>query len=120
MNVFFVVGDKVLTPNLGGTILPGVMRDSTIQVLKSWNVKVEERPVELAEILAAHASGELKEVFGTGTAAQISPVSELGSSDQQYKIGTGQVGALSRKLYDYFMDLNYGRIPDTMGWLKEI
>jgi branched-chain amino acid aminotransferase len=120
MNVFFVVGDKVLTPNLSGTILPGVMRDSTIQVLKSFGVTVEERPVDLADILAAHKSGQLKEVFGTGTAAQISPVSELGSAEQTYKIGNGEVGPLSRKLYSYFMDLNYGGSPDQFGWLTEI
>lgn len=120
MNVFFVIGDKVVTPNLSGTILPGVMRDSVIHMLKAWNVKLEERPVELAEVLEAHRKGELKEVFGTGTAAQISPVSELGSKEESYKIGNGDVGSLSKKLYAYFMDLNYGRSPDEMGWLRVI
>lgn len=120
MNVFFVIGDKAVTPALSGTILPGVMRDSTIEVLRSWNLSVEERPVELAEILDAHKKGELKEAFGTGTAAQISPISEFGSTDLTYKIGTGGVGPLSSRLYKYFMDLNYGRIEDTMGWLHEV
>ncbi len=120
MNVFFVVGDKVLTPNLSGTILPGVMRDSAIQVLKSFGVTVEERPVELREILEAQKAGTLKEVFGTGTAAQISPVSELGSPEEVYKVGNGEVGPVSQKLYSYFMDLNYGRSKDTFGWLTEV
>ncbi|MCM2280778.1 MAG: branched-chain amino acid aminotransferase [Bdellovibrionaceae bacterium] len=120
MNVFFLIGDRVITPALSGTILPGVMRDSVIEVLRSWNLQVEERSVPLAEILEAHKNGELKEVFGTGTAAQVSPVSELGTEEQVYKIGSGGVGPLSDRLYTYFMELNYGRTKDTMGWLHEI
>ena len=121
MNVFFVIGDRVITPNLSGTILPGVMRLSTIDLLTSWGRKVEERPVELAEVLDAHKRGELKEVFGTGTAAQISPVSVLGTAEKSYTIGEdGRAGALSRQLYKYFLDLNYGRTPDTLGWLVEV
>ncbi len=120
MNVFFVIGDAVVTPALSGTILPGVMRDSTIGLLRSWDVKVEERPVALRDVLEAHGRGELKEVFGTGTAAQISPVNELGADDGSYKIGDGGVGPLSSRLYTHFMDLNYGRIEDRMGWLSEV
>ncbi len=120
MNVFFVIGDKVVTPSLSGTILPGVMRDSVIQLLKSWNRPLEERPIELEEVLTAHASGELKEVFGTGTAAQISPVSHLGTHETNYTIGDGQIGSVSRELYKYFMDLNYGRGEDSLGWLMDV
>lgn len=120
MNVFFVIGDKIVTPALSGTILPGVMRDSTIELLRSWKKTVEERPVLLEEILEAHTNGELKEVFGTGTAAQISPVNLLGTAEKTYEIGTGGVGVLSGQLYKYFMDLNYGRIEDQMDWLIEV
>jgi len=125
MNVFFVIKDRVVTPALSGTILPGVMRDSVITLLKSWGMPVEERVVELDEILAAQKSGDLSEVFGTGTAAQISPVSVLGTIDDkghpvQLSVGLKSPGPISNRLYDYFLGLNHAKTPDSFGWLLEV
>lgn len=120
MNVFFNLNGTVVTPPLSGTILPGVMRDSTIQVLRSLGKTVEERPVTISEIYKAHADGSLIEIFGTGTAAGISPVGLLGTRDGDLHVNGGKVGPLASELYTYFQDLNYGRREDLMGWMKEV
>lgn len=120
MNVFFVIGDRVITPPLGGTILPGVTRDSVIQLLDSQGTKVEERPIELSEVLAAQKNGELREIFGTGTAASISPVGALGLDDELLVINENRVGPISAELYQTLNDIQYGRRPDPFGWTMEV
>lgn len=82
MNVFFIIGNTAITPGLEqGTILGGVTRQSVITLLQELGLKVEERQLSIDEIIAAYKAGELKEVFGTGTAATISPIKELGYKD---------------------------------------
>ena len=125
MNVFFKIGDRVITPPLGGTILPGVMRDSVIELLKAEKVAVEERSITIEEILREHANGHLTEIFGTGTAASVSPVGTLGvaregSEDRVIQINDGKVGALARRLYDKMTDIQYGRSLDVFGWTQLI
>jgi len=125
MNVFFRIGDEVITPPLGGTILPGVTRDSVIQLLAERGTPVSERPISLDEVIEAHRKGELKEVFGSGTAASISPVGALGMStggagDEVLLINNGKVGELSAELYQTLTDIQYGRRPDPFGWTMEI
>ncbi len=116
MNVFFKLGDKVFTPPLNDSILPGVTRDSVIQLLNSQGVEVVQRALSLAEIREGLKSGQLSEIFGTGTAASISPVSTLGIDGQQMSVGSGQVGPLSRRLLQQLTDLQYGRSEDLWGW----
>lgn len=116
MNVFFVIGDEVVTPALEGNILPGVTRDSCIALLKSWGYKVSERKVSLEEVFEAHKNGCLKEMFGTGTAAVISPVGELNDSGNKIVINNGEIGAISQKLYDELTAIQWGKKQDTMGW----
>jgi branched-chain amino acid aminotransferase len=120
MNVFFRIGDRVVTPQLTGTILPGVMRDSVIQLLQSRNVPLEERPISIDELIEAHAKGELKEAFGTGTAASVSPVGALGFADKVLTINDGRVGSMASELHKYISDLQYGRIADEMGWTLNV
>lgn len=120
MNVFFKIGDEVITPPLNGTILPGVTRDSVIQLMQERGTPVVERPIEIAEVLAAAKSGDLKEVFGTGTAASISPVGAFGDGEQMFTINQGKVGALSAELYQTLNDIQYGRRPDPFGWTMEV
>jgi branched-chain amino acid aminotransferase len=120
MNVFFRIGDRVITPPLSGTILPGVMRDSVIQMLESMKVKVEMRAIGLSEVIEANRKGDLKEVFGTGTAASISPVGTLGIDNEMITIGGAKAGELSKKLFKSINDIQYGRTPDTMGWTMEV
>jgi len=120
MNVFFAIGDEVITPALNGSILPGVTRDSTIEMLKSWGKNVVERQLSIDEVYAAAKSGQLKEVFGTGTAAVISPVGELNYKGDILQINNGQIGELSAKLYDAITGVQTGAIKDNMGWIDEV
>lgn len=116
MNVFFKIGDEVLTPPLAGTILPGVTRDSAISLLQAQGVTVVERPIELEEVIQAHQAGTLQEVFGSGTAASITPVGALGLGDRLLEINNGQVGPISKSLFQSLNDIQYGRTPDALGW----
>jgi branched-chain amino acid aminotransferase len=120
MNVFVRFKDEVVTPALTGSILPGITRDSVIQLLKSWNMKVTERTLSVDEVLDGHKTGRLLEVFGSGTAAVISPVGELGWHNTRVTVGDGKVGELSQRLYDTITGIQYGTLPDTMGWLTEV
>jgi branched-chain amino acid aminotransferase len=117
MNIMMRIGDEVLTPPLStGTILPGVTRDSVLTLLREWGVRVSERPIDIAEVLRAAHDGTLREVWGTGTAAVISPVGELAYKGERLVIGTGRTGELTQKLYDAIVDIQYARVPDTRGW----
>ena len=120
MNLFVRIGDEIVTAPLGGSILAGVTRDSVLTILRDWGMKVSERPISIDEVAQAASRGELKEVFGTGTAAVISPVKELCYKGETLKVGDGQTGEVSQKLYDTITGIQYGRIPDTRGWLREI
>ncbi len=120
MNVFFKINGEVITPALNGSILAGVTRDSVIQLLKSWNIPVTERQIAIQEVVEAHKNGTLEEVFGTGTAAVISPVGELNYHGDKLIINNGNIGELSQKLYDSITGIQTGRLPDTMGWTQEV
>ena len=104
MNIFFKIAGKVVTPALSGSILPGITRNSVIQLCKDWGYEVEERKVSVDELIAAQKNGTLEEVFGTGTAAVISPVGKLRYVDDVMTIGDGGIGELSQKLYDTVTD----------------
>ena len=116
MNIFFKINGKIVTPMLNGSILPGITRDSVIQVCKSWGLEVEERKVSVDELKEAYENGTLEEVFGTGTAAVISPVGKLRWVDEVMEIGNGQIGEVSQKLYDTITGIQWGKIEDSFGW----
>ncbi len=116
MNIMLRIGDEVLTPPLGGTILPGVTRDSALQLMRDWGLRVAERPIAIDEVVAAAHGGTLHEVWGTGTAAVISPVGELAYKGERLVINGGRIGALTQRLYDAIVDIQYARVPDTRGW----
>lgn len=120
MNVFFVIGDEVVTPELNGSILSGITRDSTIELLKSWGVKVSERKLSIQEVYDAHANGTLKEAFGTGTAAVISPIGELNWNDNKITVADGGIGELSAKIYDTITGIQSGKLDDPFGWAMKI
>jgi branched-chain amino acid aminotransferase len=120
MNLVVRIGDEFLTPPLGGSILGGVTRDSVITLLREWGLPVSERPVAMDELLAAHRNGALREVFGCGTAAVITPVGELGWRGEKIVINGGQAGEVSRRLYDAITAIQYGRAPDTHGWTTSL
>jgi len=120
MNVFFKIGDEVVTPSLDGSILPGITRDSVIHVLKHWGVKVSERKLSVQELYDAHAEGKLTEAFGTGTAAVISPVGELNWDGKVITINDGKIGELSQKLYDTITGIQNGTVKDEFNWLTVV
>ncbi|MEG2570821.1 MAG: branched-chain amino acid aminotransferase [Clostridia bacterium] len=117
MNVFFKIGDEVITPPLEGSILPGITRMSCIEMLKSWGVKVTERKITVTELFDAAESGALCEAFGSGTAAVISPIGELSWETRKSEINGGKIGALTQKLYDSITGIQWGNAPDTFGWV---
>ena len=121
MNVFFVIGDEVVTPALDeGNILPGVTRASCVELLKSWGVKVSERRLSVDELYEAYDKGELKEAFGTGTAAVISPIGSLDDENKKAVINNGKIGAISQKLYDTLTGIQWGTVEDPFGWTVKI
>ncbi len=121
MNVMFRLGDQVVTPSLDtGSILPGITRDSVLRILRDWGVPVAERQLSIEELQQAAESGLLKEAFGTGTAAVISPIGELNIFGKSYVLGNGGIGQLSQKLYDYLTDIQWGRAADPYGWVVPV
>lgn len=120
MNVFFKINGELITPKLNGSILPGVTRDSVIQLLKHWDLPIVERKVSMDEIADAHAKGELEEVFGTGTAAVISPVGQLTWDNKDFVINDGQTGEIAKKLYDTLTGIQYGTVEDPFAWTQKI
>ena len=120
MNIFFKIAGKVVTPALNGSILPGITRDSVIQVCKDWGYEVEERKISADELLEAQRSGTLEECWGTGTAAVISPVGKLRYKDDVMDINGGTIGELSQKLYDTITGIQLGRLEDKRGWRVKV
>lgn len=120
MNIFFKIDGKIVTPMLSGSILPGITRDSVITICKDWGYDVEERKISVDELIEAQKSGKLEEVFGTGTAAVISPVGKLRYKDDVMVIGNGGIGEVSQKLYDTVTGIQLGKIPDKFNWRVEI
>jgi branched-chain amino acid aminotransferase len=120
MNIFFVIDDEIITPELHGSILPGITRKSVIELAKHWGEKAVERKVSIDELMQAHGSGSLKEVFGAGTAAVISPVGQIKYGDEVITIADNQVGPLAQKYYKAITDIQYGKAEDPMGWIVPV
>lgn len=121
MNIMFLIGDELITPSLeSGTILAGVTRDSVLTIARDWGYKVSERAIKFDEILEAYEKGTLKEVFGTGTAAVISPVGQLTFQGKNLVINDGKIGAFSQKMYDTITGIQYGEIEDKFNWNMHI
>ncbi len=118
MNIFFLVDDEILTPSLTGTILPGITRYSVISLAKRWGMKISERKISIDEIFKAHDHGKLQEVFGSGTAAVISPVGEIKYGDKLISIGDGTPGEISMKFYNTLTDIQYGKTKDSENWIE--
>ena len=120
MNIFFKIAGKIVTPMLNGSILPGVTRNSVLTLCRAWGYEVEERRISVDELVAAAKNGTLEEVFGTGTAAVVSPVGKLRYMDDVMQIGEGNSGELTQKLYDEITGIQWGRRDDPFGWRMEV
>lgn len=120
MNIFFKIKGEVVTPRLNGSILPGVTRDSVIQLLNYWNIPVREEKISIEEVFAAHERGEVEEVFGAGTAAVISPVGELTWKEQSIVINDNKIGQLSQAIYDEITGIQLGKKEDPFNWTVKV
>ena len=120
MNVMFKVDGKILTPDLNGSVLPGITRRSCIQLLKDWGYEVEERRISADELFEAAENGKLEEAWGCGTAAVVSPIGELAKGDKKVTISGGLIGELTQKLYDELTGIQWGRVEDTRGWTMKV
>ena len=123
MNIFFKIDGKVYTAKADekdGTVLPGVTRRSIIELLRDWGVEVIEGKLAIDDIMQASRDGKLEEVFGSGTAAVVSPVKQLDYEDQSAFIGGGEIGPLTQKLYDTMTGMQWGKIPDSKGWIVPV
>jgi len=120
MNIMVKIGDEIVTPPLSGTILPGVTRDSALTLMRDWGLRVSERAIGIDEVIAASRAGTLGEIWGTGTAAVVSPVGELGYKGERIVINGGRIGALTQRLYDAIVGIQYGTAPDRYGWTQVV
>ncbi|MFB7302715.1 branched-chain amino acid aminotransferase [Heyndrickxia sporothermodurans] len=120
MNIFFKINGEIVTPVLNGSILPGVTRDSVIQLLKHWGVPVSERRISIDEIYESYQKGWVEEIFGTGTAAVISPVGELNYEGEKLVIINGETGPIAKKLYETITNIQNGTEPDPFDWTIEV
>lgn len=120
MNVFFVIDGEVVTPSLDGSTLPGITRMSSIELMRSWGMRVTERKLSIQEVYEAAQNGKLDEAFGTGTAAVISPIGSLKWGENMMHINGGKIGPISQRLYDELTGIQFGTKPDTMGWTTSI
>ena len=121
MNVYLVTGDhELVTPELNGTILEGVTRDSILTLAKEYGLTPVERRVGVAELLDGIASGFVSEVFACGTAAVVTPIGSLHHEGGTALVGGGAAGATTTALRNALLDIQYGRAEDTHGWLHQV
>ncbi len=120
MNIFFVLDNELITPELSGSILAGITRDSVLQLASMWGLKATERKISIEEVMDAGDSGKLQEIFGSGTAAVISPVGKIKWADKEITIGDGQVGPLTNRLFKKITDIQYGQAEDPYGWIEPV
>ena len=120
MNVMFQVDGTVITPKLTGSVLPGITRKSCIELIKSWGIPVEGRLITAQELFDAAEAGKLDEAWGTGTAAVVSPIGEMGWEGKHITVSGGKIGTLTQKLYDTLTGIQWGKIPDEHGWTVRV
>ncbi|MFC7321256.1 branched-chain amino acid aminotransferase [Halobacillus campisalis] len=120
MNIFFKINGEVITPELSGSILKGITRMSIIELLQDWGIPVTERKISIDELYQAYEEGIVEEVFGTGTAAVISPVGEFNWLGKKMVINNHQIGDLSQKLYDTITGIQRGEVTDSYEWTVEV
>ena len=118
MNILFKIKGEVVTPELDGSILNGITRRTVLAVAKDWGVPAVERRISVDEVISAYEDGTLEEVFGSGTAAVISPVGVLAYKGKEYVINDGKVGPFAQKMYDFIEGLHTGEVEDTFGFVE--
>ncbi len=120
MNVMFKINGEIITPKLTGSVLPGITRKSSIEILREWGYTVSERLISVDELITAAQNGTLEEAWGTGTAAVISPIGHLFYKDVDYTVSNNQIGELTQKLYDELTGIQWGKKPDKRNWCYKV
>ena len=120
MNVMFKINGEIVTPMLTGSVLPGITRKSSIEILREWGYKVTERLISVDELMEAAENGSLEEAWGTGTAAVISPIGHLFYKGKDHIVSNNQIGELTQKLYDELTGIQWGKRPDARGWCYKV
>jgi branched-chain amino acid aminotransferase len=120
MNILFKIAGEVIAPTSADSVLPGITVRSALELLRAWGVPVQVRPLAIDEVLAAHEAGTLEEVFGTGTAAVISPVGLLDYQGRAHTIAGGGTGPLAQRLFEELTGIQYGERPDPFGWMRPV
>ena len=120
MNVMFKINGEIITPELTGSILPGITRKSCIEVLKTLGYKVTERLLSVDELVDAMKSGALEEAWGCGTAAVVSPIGKLAYGDDEYVVGGGKIGKVTQELYDILTGIQWGKREDVFNWVYKL
>ena len=120
MNIFFVINDEIVTPQLTGSILPGITRMSVLELGKLWGLEVKEIRITIDEVLNGLKEGTVTEVFGAGTAAVITPVGILSYKGKDHLIGSGETGPVATRFYEHLTGIQYGKEKDPFGWVEAI
>ena len=120
MNIFVVFDDEVATPILGGTILPGITRDSVMKLAEHWGLQITERNIDVAEVIDGMKTGKVKEIFGCGTAAVIAPIGHLHYQNERHTVSDGSVGPLTQRLYDTLTWMQCGESDDPFNWVINV
>jgi len=120
MNLFVRFDDEVATPPLGGSILPGVTRDSVLTLVKDYGMTPKERMISIDEIIEGISSGKVKEIFGCGTAAIIAPVGALWYKGAPYEVSDGKTGEVTQRLFDDLIGIQSGEREDIHGWVVDV
>ena len=120
MNVVFMIDDVLITPNSSDTILNGITKKSVIKIAKDWGIEVQERKIEVDEILEALRNGKLTEAFGAGTAATIVPISNISLNEVNYQIPESNPDHFHIKVLDYLKKYKRGEVQDKFNWIKTI
>lgn len=120
MNLFFVFGNKLVTPALTGTLLPGITRESILELADDLGLETEERLISVDEWEAGCASGELTEVFACGTAAVVTPVGSVKGTDRAWTVADGTPGPVTMRVREELVGIQYGARPDTRNWIHKI
>ena len=120
MNVMFQIDGRVVTPKLTGSVLPGITRKSCVELIQSWGIPVEERLISAQELFDAAQAGRLDEAWGTGTAAVVSPIGEMGWEGRKVTVSGGRIGPLTQRLYDTLTGIQWGKLDDPFGWSVKV
>lgn len=120
MNAFFKIDGEIYTAPLNGSILPGITRDSCIELLRDWGYKVNEIQLSIMDLFEAGKNGKVEEAWGTGTAAVISPIGELNYNGEILKVNNFQIGQITKNLYETISGIQCGEKTDYKNWVKTV